>query len=218
MNNKLFRGNNELDHWNKKHQQSYGHFGEKYEQFCPKYPEWETLLEADQGCTIALIKENKDTIKRKSLIDIGCAHGGMVWYLKEHIISDWNVFGSDFSYDMINENKKRSDSVVWEQKDILLNPLDQDFGIVTCLQTIEHFQEGENYKFIDNTLNHCEYMILATVDTEDDCFGEHISFYKLKTMKEKGYNVIWESKLGKVNSPIFGEFHTIIWLIKGNLI
>ena len=60
-------------------------------------------------------------------------------------------------------------------------------------------------------------MILATVDTEDNCFGEHISFYKLETMKQKGYNVVWENKLGSVNSPIPGEFHAIIWLIKGEL-
>jgi hypothetical protein len=93
----IFRGNNEQSHWEDKHEQSYGHFGESYESFCP------------------------------------------------------------------------------------------------------------------------EYLILATVDTEDDCFGEHISFYKLETMEEKGYDVVWKSKLGEVNSPIPGDFHTIIWLIKGNI-
>lgn len=62
----------------------------------------------------------------------------------------------------------------------------------------EHFKKI-NYEFIDN------------------CFGEHISFYKLDIMEEKGYNVVWKSKLGRVNSPIPGDFHTIIWLIKGNI-
>jgi hypothetical protein len=89
--------------------------------------------------------------------------------------------------------------------------------MISCLQTIEHFQEGKNYEFINNCLDHCEYFILATVDTEDDCFGEHISFYKLETMKEKGYNVVWQSKLGKVGSPTPGDFHCVIWLIKGNI-
>lgn len=217
MTEKLFRGNNELDHWNRKHQQSYGHFGKTYEEFCPKHPEWETLLEADQGCTIAIVKENKDGITRKSLLDIGCAHGGMLWYMKKYIIPDWRVVGSDFSVDMINENRKRSSDVEWEQRDILLNPLNEDFGIVTCLQTIEHFQEGVNYRFVDNVLKHCEYFMLGTVDTVDDCFGEHISHYTLETMEQRGYNVVWKSKLGRVNSPVPGDFHTIAWLIKGNL-
>ena len=60
---------------------------------------------------------------------------------------------------------------------------------------------------------------MGTVDTEDDCFGEHISFYKLETMKQKGYEVEWEAKLARVNSPpnFPGEFHMIVWLIKGKL-
>jgi 2-polyprenyl-3-methyl-5-hydroxy-6-metoxy-1,4-benzoquinol methylase len=211
----IFRGNNEQSHWDSKHEQSYGHFGESYESFCPE--NWEDELEADQGCTIALIKENNEIVKNKSFLDIGCAHGGMLWYLKKNIIPDWEVVGSDFSIKMIEENKKRSSDVKWEQRDVLLNPIDTNYGMISCLQTIEHFQEGKNYEFINNCLDHCEYFILATVDTEDDCFGEHISFYKLETMKEKGYNVVWQSKLGKVGSPTPGDFHCVIWLIKGNI-
>ena len=118
---------------------------------------------------------------------------------------------------MIEENKRRSDIVNWEQRDVLLNPITENYGLIICNQTIEHFAPGDNYKFLDNILDHCEYAIIATVDTEDDCFGEHISFYKLETMEEKGYDVIWKNKLNKVNSPIPGDFYTIIWLIKGKL-
>lgn len=217
MSELIFRGNNEQDHWDTKHQQSYGHFGKSYVEICPPYPTWETILEADQGCTISLVKENKEAISRKSLIDIGCAHGGMAWYLKKYIIPDWDVTGSDFSDKMIQENRKRSSDVTWEQRDVLVNPITEDFGIVTCLQTIEHFQEGLNYQFIDNVLNHCEYFVLATVDTVDDCFGEHISFYTIDTMDEKGYEVAWKSKLGQVNSPDGNEHHCIIFLLKGKL-
>ena len=215
MENNIFRGNNEKIHWDEKHEQSYGHFGEKYEEFCPE--NWETYLEADQGCVIALVLQNHESIKNKSMIDIGCAHGGLLWYLKTNYLPDWKFTGSDFSGTMIEENKKRSSDVKWEQRDVLLNPITENYGIITCLQTIEHFEEGRNYEFIDNCLEHCEYMILATVDTKDNCFGEHISFYKLETMKQKGYDVVWQSKLGKVNSPIPGDFHTIIWMIKGKL-
>ena len=215
MENNIFRGNNEEIHWDEKHEQSYGHFSEKYEEFCPE--NWETYLEADQGCTIALVLQNHESIKNKSMIDIGCAHGGLLWYLKTKYLPDWSFTGSDFSGTMIEENKKRSSDVEWEQRDVLLNPITKNYGIITCLQTIEHFEEGRNYEFIDNCLEHCEYMVLATVDTEDNCFGEHISFYKLEIMEQKGYDVVWKSKLGRVNSPIPGDFHTIIWMIKGKL-
>jgi 2-polyprenyl-3-methyl-5-hydroxy-6-metoxy-1,4-benzoquinol methylase len=211
----IFRGNNEETHWDEKHEQSYSHFGKKYEDFCPE--NWETYLEADQGCTVALVLQNHEAVTRKSMIDIGCAHGGFLWYLKTKYLPDWTFTGSDFSKKTIEENKKRSSDIIWESRDVLLDPITEDYGIISCLQTIEHFQEGKNYEFIDNCLEHCEYMILATVDTEDNCFGEHISFYKLETMRQKGYNVVWESKLGKVNSPIPGDFYTIIWMIKGKL-
>ena len=39
------------------------------------------------------------------------------------------------------------------------------------------------YEILDNILDHCEYAIISTVDTEDDCFGEHISHYKIDTFE-----------------------------------
>ena len=212
------RGNNEESHWNQKHEESYGHFNKKYEDFIPV--DWESLWkEADQAFTIAMVLQNHESINNKSMIDIGCAHGGLLWYLKTKHLPKWKFTGSDFSKKMIEENKKRSDKITWEQRDVLLNPINKKYGVISCLQTIEHFEEGRNYKFIDNCLEHCEYLILGTVDTEDDCFGEHISFYKLETMKQKGYEVEWEAKLARVNSPpnFPGEFHMIVWLIKGKL-
>jgi 2-polyprenyl-3-methyl-5-hydroxy-6-metoxy-1,4-benzoquinol methylase len=212
------RGNNEESHWNQKHEESYGHFNKKYEDFIPV--DWESLWEeADQAFTIAMVLQNHESINNKSMIDIGCAHGGLLWYLKTKYLPKWKFTGSDFSKKMIEENKKRSDKITWEQRDVLLNPINKKYGIISCLQTIEHFEEGRNYKFIDNCLEHCEYLILGTVDTEDDCFGEHISFYKLEIMKQKGYEVEWEAKLARVNSPsnFPGEFHMIVWLIKGKL-
>jgi 2-polyprenyl-3-methyl-5-hydroxy-6-metoxy-1,4-benzoquinol methylase len=216
MKNNIFRGNNELTHWDEKHITMYGHFNKNYEDFVPK--EWDTTDPgSDSGCVVAIMKQNQDSFRIKSAIDIGCAHGALAWYLKKYILTDWDITGSDFSSVMIEENKRRSNIVNWEQRDVLLNPIEKDYGLIICNQTIEHFAPGDNYRFLDNILDHCEYAVIATVDTEDDCFGEHISFYKLETMEEKGYNVVWKSKLNKVNSPIPGEFHTIIWLIKGKL-
>jgi len=216
MDNKIIRGNNEIEHWDEKHTQMYGKFGQPYEEWVPT--DWDnTQPLSDGGCEIALLKLNHESITRKSLIDIGCAHGAIPWYIKTNVLPDWNITGSDFSQLMIDENKKRCTTVNWEQRDVLLNPLTEDYGVVICNQTIEHFYPGKNWEFLDNVLEHCEYAIIATVDTEDDCFGEHISFYKLETLREMGYDVVWESKLTQVNSPIPGDFYTIMWIIKGKL-
>lgn len=68
----------------------------------------------------------------------------------------------------------------------------------------------------NNTLEHCEYLILTTVDTKDDCFGEHISHYTIDTFEEKGYDVKWKAKLQEIQMPD-GIYNYIIFLIKGKL-
>ena len=57
---------------------------------------------------------------------------------------------------------------------------------------------------------------MTTVDTEDDCQGEHISHYKIDTFDKKGYEVIWKSKLSPINMPD-GIYHYIGFVIKGKL-
>ena len=214
----IVRGNNTLDHWDSKHSTDYGDVVTPYKEFYDRlgYGNWENLTEADQGCAIRIIKENHEAIRRKSYLNIGCAHGTMDWYLKERIIPEWEVTALDFSGLVIEANKKRYDKINWEVRDVLLNPIEKDYGVITCLQTIEHFAEGDNYKFLDNTLEHCEYLILATVNTKDDCFGEHISHYTIDIFEEKGYDVKWKAKLQEIQMPD-GIYNYIIFLIKGKL-
>jgi hypothetical protein len=83
-------------------------------------------------------------------------------------------------------------------------------------ETIEHIAEGNNYKVLDNILEHCEYAIISTVNTEDDCGGEHISHYTFETFEEYGYNVKWKHLLDDINMPT-GKFNYMIFLIKGKL-
>jgi 2-polyprenyl-3-methyl-5-hydroxy-6-metoxy-1,4-benzoquinol methylase len=218
MKDNIIRGNNTLSHWDDKHKNEYGEISIPYEEVYTKlgYGAWENLVQADQGCSIRIIKENNEAIRRKSYLNIGCAHGTMDWYLKERIIPDWEMTALDFSGLVIEANKKRYSKINWEVRDVLLTPIEKDYGLITCLQTIEHFAEGDNYKFLDNTLEHCEYLILATVDTKDDCFGEHISHYTIDTFEEKGYDVKWKAKLQEIQMPD-GIYNYIIFLIKGKL-
>ena len=80
------------------------------------------------------------------------------------------------------------------------------------------YEINREYKYdhLDNILDHCEYAIVTTVDTEDDCGGEHISHYKIDTFNEKGYDVIWKSKLTPIRMPD-GIYNYIGFVINGKL-
>ena len=206
-NKEVFRGTNTKDHWNQKHIIQY----EVNKDFdYSKMGELSYIKTAND-----IIVQNQNEIKRKSVLDVGCAVGKAVNYYKLNL-PGWDCNGYDFSPSAIEAAKIKVPNCYFEQRDILLNPINKDFGVITILETIEHIEEGTNYKIIDNLLEHCEYLIVSTVDTEDDCFGEHISHYKLDTFEKKGYNVLWKSNLDEINMPD-GIYHYIIFLIKGKL-
>lgn len=162
-----------------------------------------------------IIKTNITNIKRKSILDIGCAVGKATHYYKQNM-PHIDVTGFDFSNTAIHAAKLKSPNVNFKQFDFTKEHIESEYGVITMLETIEHIQEGLNYVILDRILNKCEYAIISTVDTEDDCFGEHISHYKLDTFEKKGYNVIWKTYLDEIHMPN-GIFHYMIFLIKGNL-
>lgn len=206
---------NSIEHWNNKHLTSYGDLSTPYEKI-NFLDNWETYTCGDHGISLGLFKENKNDINRKTVLEVGCADGKWLWYLKNKIAPEFECTGIDFSEVCINANQKRCSDIKWEQRDILKNPIEEDYGVICCFQTIEHFIEGDNYKILDNMLKHSEMVFLGTVDTVDDCFGEHVSHYTIDTFDNKGYDVIWKAKLGEINMPD-GIYHYIFFVIKGEL-
>ena len=205
-----FRGNNTKEHWNQKHTVQY-EVNKEYDYS----RENESNSLAYIKVANDLIMQNLDVFKNKSILDVGCAVGKAVNYYKMNM-PDVEVTGYDFSAAAIEAAKIKVPNCNFEQRDFFEQPIDKDFGAITILETIEHIQEGTNYEILDNILEHCEYCVLSTVDTEDDCFGEHISHYKLDTFEKNGYDVIWKSNLSEINMPD-GIYHYIIFLIKGKL-
>lgn len=202
-----FRGKNTKNHWEHKHTQQY-EVNKPY-----NYDKLDNLHYLQVSSDI--INLNHTAIKRKTVLDVGCAVGAAL-NLFQLTTPQLAYTGYDFSQTAIDAANVKLPNITFECRDILENPIDKEFGIITFLETIEHIEEGTNYKILDNILNHCEYAIVTTVDTEDDCWGEHISHYKINTFDEKGYEVVWKSKLTPINMPA-GTFHYIGFLIKGNL-
>jgi 2-polyprenyl-3-methyl-5-hydroxy-6-metoxy-1,4-benzoquinol methylase len=206
-NDNSFRGNNTEEHWVDKHKQQY----EVNKDF-----DFTGMTDLSYIKVAGdLIIGNQDKFNRKSILDVGCAVGKAVKYFKDKLPS-FECTGWDFSESGIVAAREKIPNCTFEQRDIILNPIDTEYGCITMMETIEHLQEGTNYKVLDNILDHCEYAIVSTVDTEDNCFGEHISHYKIDTFDKKGYDVVWKSPLDVINMPE-GLFHYVIFLIKGKL-
>lgn len=204
---KINRGSNKKDYWEMKHINQY----EVNKEFdYSKMGELSYIKIAND-----IISTNKHSIRNKKILDIGCAVGKAVNYYKMNL-PEFDCSGIDFSQSAIDSARLKVQNATFECKDIIENPIDENFGVITMLETIEHFQEGINYSILNNLLSHSEYVIISTVDTEDDCFGEHISHYKLNTFNEKGYNVLWKEYLDEIQMPT-GIFHYMIFLIKGDL-
>lgn len=201
------RGANTREYWEQKHTNQY-EVTRSYD-----YSKMSYLSYIKVACDI--IKENKEVFKQKTILDVGCAVGKAVNYYKKQLPS-FKCVGYDFSTTAIEAARKKSPENEFYVVDILETPVKENFGCITMLEVIEHIEEGKNYEVINNLLDHCEYLIISTVDTTDNCFGEHISHYTLDTFEEKGYNVLWKSQLDEIKMPD-GIYHYILFLIKGNL-
>lgn len=216
---KRFRGANTKDYWNQKHNYQYEKYGEwDYDQI-PQSPLSYHKIASD------ILSVNKDSVKRKSVLEIGCAAGFFTSYIKLHLLPEFEVTGWDFSpygikvakYTIQDEHGENLYDIKYEERDFLEKPVDEEYGFICMFETLEHVAEPDNYKVVDNILDHCEYLILSTVTTKDDCQGEHISHYDFDTFDKKGYDVVWKEKLTKIDMPDGGDYHYVIFLIKGKL-
>jgi 2-polyprenyl-3-methyl-5-hydroxy-6-metoxy-1,4-benzoquinol methylase len=202
------RGTNTKSHWEAKHSSQMYEINRDYKY--DHLDEIHYLKVVNQ--TIA---ENHQAVNRKTVLDVGCAVGAAL-NLFQQTTPELEYYGCDFSQAGIDAASKKLPNIKFECRDILENPINEDYGFITFLETIEHIEEGTNYKMLDNILEHCEYAIVTTVDTEDDCGGEHISHYKIDTFDEKGYNVVWKAKLTPIQMPD-GVYNYIGFVIKGKL-
>ena len=206
----FFRGSNTVEYWNDKHKNE-GDLDQPHDfTQIPQSPLSYHTIAGD------FLKTNQNSFKRKTLLEIGCSHGYFTAYLKEQVLPNWQITGWDFGTLCIESAQVQCSAIKYECRDILLNPVNSDYGAVCIFETIEHFDEGDNYNVLDNILEHCEYAIISTVDTLDDCFGEHLSHYTMDTFDEKGYDVFWKEKLAPIQMPD-AVYNYIFFVIKGKL-
>jgi 2-polyprenyl-3-methyl-5-hydroxy-6-metoxy-1,4-benzoquinol methylase len=167
-----------------------------------------------------IIRSNERYLTNKSLLEIGCADGKFIDLISSIMPNDWTFTGYDISDVGIQSaiNKFSRENVTFLTKDILIDDIDLDYGFICIFETIEHLSELDNVRVLKGILEHCEYCILSTVNTKDNCFGEHISNYDFDSFEKMGLNVIWKQKLNKIdmsNIGDYGDYFYFIVLIKG---
>lgn len=214
--NVINKGTNIQSYWNEKHKREY--------DLDKPYDNNAILNSKNSYHFVAgeIIRENKDEIKIKKILEIGCAGGNFLFYVKTLIAPEFECIGEDFSHSAIEAANNRAglDCVNFQCVDILENPIQKDYGIICVFEVLEHIEEGQNFKILDNMLDHCEYLIISVPTTKDSCFGEHISHYNWDTFEKNNYNVLWKARLDKIDMSNIGDngdyFH-FITLIHGKL-
>jgi len=207
------RGKNTVEHWEAKHDRDY--IGKKY-----TYEELSFSKLSYHKVAIDLMVENELAFQRKTVIELGCAEGKFLSILSKKLPKEWNYEGWDFGEQVIEWASKQYPHIKFAVRDILKCGLEDEYGCACMFETIEHLAEGNNYKVLDDLIEHCEYVLISTPSTKDDCFGEHISHYNLDTFDDKGYNVVWKSNLNKIDMSATGDcddYYYMLFLIKGKL-
>jgi len=208
------RGANTKQYWNEKHLREYI----KNENPII-YEKLDDLSYHKIACDI--IVNNEVSINNKSLLEIGCADGKFINLMNKKLPS-WKMYGFDFGNVAIEfaQINYANNDVQFYDVDIMQEKLIYDYGVICMFEVIEHMPEEKNYEIINQLLEHCEYLILSTPTTKDNCFGEHISHYDFDAFDRKGYNVIWKIKLDKIDMSNVGDYNDywhILVLIKGKL-
>jgi len=213
-----FLGKNTKEYWGKKHSDQYSDGSEWDYNDIQKSPLSYHKVASD------ILIQNEDAVSNKSLLEIGCAAGFFTSHVKINLLPNFDVSGWDFSSSGIEMAKLHAErgsyNINYEERDFLDNPVDKNYGFICMFETIEHVAEPDNYTVVDNILDHCEYAIISTVNTKDNCGGEHISHYTINSFDECGYEVIWKSKLTPINMAAvgdYGEYYYFIVLLKGKL-
>ena len=211
------RGKNTFEHWNEKHILEYGAY-EPYD-----FSQIQSSPLSYHKVASDIVRENQDDFKNKSMLEIGCAVGYFCSYMKLAVIPKWDITGWDFSKSGIDAARIKNKDVKglkFEIVDILERRVEDDYGLICLFEVLEHTEEGVNYKLLSQWLEHCEYLIISIPTTKDDCRGEHISHYDEDTFIKKGYEVIWNARLGRINMSNvgdYGEYYHIIYLLRGKL-
>lgn len=107
----------------------------------PKYLKRNVVIK-DYFKEIKKILLKKYQNKKISLIDVACASGDFLYYLKK--IKNFELSGIDYSKELLNNAKNKNTNIEFKKIDIKKNNnFKKKFDVVTCLGTMSVFDDWE---------------------------------------------------------------------------
>ena len=108
------------------------------------------IIKHDYRFIYNFLKKKKIQFKNQKIIDVGCANGSFLYFLKKKYPKNF-YHGIDIDRHLIDLNKKNHllKNILFQRKSILKKFSNDSYNVITCLGTLNLFQ---NQKFVINNL------------------------------------------------------------------
>jgi trans-aconitate methyltransferase len=167
------RGKNTESHWEAIHKST--------------SKEWNDMSDQDRDARIERDSNYMRVFKSlefedvESVVEIGAALGEHLAYFARKL-PDMRFKAIDFTQASFDHAQKYNlPNYSFEKRDFLNNFIDENHDVIILIETLEHIEQGTNYKIVDELLKKCKILYITVPNTQDDCNGEHISHYTLSS-------------------------------------
>ncbi len=126
-----------------------------------------------------------DTIKPKSVLDIGCAYGLLVESLRDRGCQAYGIDVSDYAL-----SRARNDIKPYLAIETILKPLERRYDLIVSIEVIEHIKEEDCSIVIKNMCDAADNILISTTpDDFDDPthFNVNPPAYWIKKFAEFGF-------------------------------
>ncbi|WP_417845211.1 class I SAM-dependent methyltransferase [Thalassospira povalilytica] len=177
-----------------------------------KYKNFKTYLEENQNerpkeifVQLAdLLQHKLDADKQLNVLDVGCATGALVQYLKQRF-NHWSLFGEDISHDLISEAKVRVTDASFSVGSVLEEAGNSEtpYNVIVCTGVLGIFDEAEARQMVTNLVNRLAPRGVLVLVANFNDFDVDVQITHRKTIDdkqgdwEKGWNIFSKSTLNE---------------------
>ena len=126
--------------------------------------EWDELF---AKCADRIVKE----IQPQKVLDVGCAKGFLVESLRDRGVEAYGIDISEYAISCVREDIKRYCKV-----ESILNPIDQKYDLITCVEVLEHLDQKDISSAIEKLCHATDDIIFSSTpfDYEE---SSHVSVH-----------------------------------------
>ena len=174
---------------------------------------------------IETIIEIARKINPKTILDIGCGFGKFGFLLREYL-EVWNDRYLREEWELTIDAIEPTKEYIFNLQRMIYNDIYQmtlsefyskennkQYDLILLIDVIEHFTKNDGIAILKQTLEHCDYLLIATPkkyypqDNHDNHFEHHKSFWTRKDFKQIGKCQFFDNKRATI--VLFGEKITL---------